>query len=696
VPEVSAKNAESDFYFIDREDPDQIAATLVEMIKTRIPSKFRIDPTLRPLVGLSLPGNFNDPLNLAALVDLTPLGGRREFLRDLGVDELSFSNYASNHLPPALSQDILPIEKRRQAVLLLAGRLGEILDDNATRRKLVQIPIVECHDGIFRNPVGVYFQNDIVKEVLGYGIPFATVPKDHEAAVRGFYKWLGVTDSPRFEDIVSRARHLVQQPPNTATHLAVKKIFSHLGERMRQEVPKEAMLPLQNLAWLPARGQQDNWYRPDSLYATFQDYLFESQASFLDIPRDVQIASTELLKFLGVNTSPTSALVVAHLLHNASAGKAVNPEVYRFLNDHADDPAIRYLKDKPCLLLPDNTYVEPAVVFWGEHPFGRFRKRLGLELRRFSELFAKLGIREMPDHTDALKVLREISAAFGTANTILDEEAHAVLLHCWRSLELALEAGSLSASQLLALKTVKCVPNPIRLLSPPEWMFFEDRAGIAVKFDGFLKANVIPRPLGAWNAMTAAGVQSLSSAVEVHLIECIHPVEDAEVSARVRERKNELGRVLEAQAAHDQPAERLDQLLRIRFESVELLKIQYTLKAFGRVLESKPESSPALFQREHELLTFIRQGSQPSWPSIARELALALFPDEEPGRLAPGIKEVLAAGSEAEAKAVLDELGFATLEATRPATISEQHLTRLGSPRWSSSRKPQSLNGIQS
>jgi exodeoxyribonuclease V alpha subunit len=44
LPEVPAKNAESDFYFIDREEPDQIAATLVEMVKTRIPSKFRLEP----------------------------------------------------------------------------------------------------------------------------------------------------------------------------------------------------------------------------------------------------------------------------------------------------------------------------------------------------------------------------------------------------------------------------------------------------------------------------------------------------------------------------------------------------------------------------------------------------------------------------------------------------------------------------
>ena len=43
LPEVSAKGGESDFFFIEREEPDQIAATLVEIIKTRIPSKFRLD-----------------------------------------------------------------------------------------------------------------------------------------------------------------------------------------------------------------------------------------------------------------------------------------------------------------------------------------------------------------------------------------------------------------------------------------------------------------------------------------------------------------------------------------------------------------------------------------------------------------------------------------------------------------------------
>ena len=44
MPELAGQDPTSDFYFIDREEPEQIASTLVEMVKTRIPAKFRLDP----------------------------------------------------------------------------------------------------------------------------------------------------------------------------------------------------------------------------------------------------------------------------------------------------------------------------------------------------------------------------------------------------------------------------------------------------------------------------------------------------------------------------------------------------------------------------------------------------------------------------------------------------------------------------
>jgi exodeoxyribonuclease V alpha subunit len=44
MPEPTAPRAESDFFFVERSDPEQIALTLVEMVKHRIPAKFHLDP----------------------------------------------------------------------------------------------------------------------------------------------------------------------------------------------------------------------------------------------------------------------------------------------------------------------------------------------------------------------------------------------------------------------------------------------------------------------------------------------------------------------------------------------------------------------------------------------------------------------------------------------------------------------------
>jgi hypothetical protein len=49
MPEIPTKGRESDFFFIDRDKPDQIAATLVEMVKTLYCQKTQ----LRPSGGLS-------------------------------------------------------------------------------------------------------------------------------------------------------------------------------------------------------------------------------------------------------------------------------------------------------------------------------------------------------------------------------------------------------------------------------------------------------------------------------------------------------------------------------------------------------------------------------------------------------------------------------------------------------------------
>ena len=44
MPDMSGSDPSSDFHFVEREDPEKIAATLVKLVQERIPERFALDP----------------------------------------------------------------------------------------------------------------------------------------------------------------------------------------------------------------------------------------------------------------------------------------------------------------------------------------------------------------------------------------------------------------------------------------------------------------------------------------------------------------------------------------------------------------------------------------------------------------------------------------------------------------------------
>lgn len=615
---------------------------------------------LHRLGELALPGNFEDQLGLAELVDLSALGGRREFLRDLGMQELDFRNYAIRHLPEALDNSSVSPEKRRAAVTLLANRLGEIKDDKDVRIALAVTPLIECKDGQFRKAHNCYFENQTVCECLSDEVYVTVLPAEQQAAVRDLYEWLGVSSEPRIGDLINRIQALTSHSYTADVVQILGKIIAYLGKTVKEALPMQ-LDALKTMKWLPAKGRTDRWYRPNELYATYQEYLFDTQALFLDMPANIQNISRPLFELLGIKITPTANLVVKHLLYCAAKARQVHAEVYRFLNDKAEDPALNLLIDSRCLLLGDK-YLTPSQVYWGEHQFGRYRRRLSEELRPFSKFLQRIGVRDAPDRNDALKVLNEIVQEFGSSNRILDEEAYSVLMTCWRTLENALNGDGAIMDRVMSLRNVKCIPNTTKVLNPPEWMFFENRAGLVAKFGDFLKGNVIMRPIGASTAMAVAGVRRLGSAVEVQLLECKNPIEDSTMKGQILERSSQFGRVLASQMPGEEALTALKRLANLQCEFASSLVIRYHLEAFNRERNSSPEDVPALYHRESDRLVFVINDSKVPWSAIARELAIALFPDEDPGRIAAGLKEVLAAESPDHAEATLDELGYARLD----------------------------------
>ncbi|KAA3661424.1 MAG: hypothetical protein DWQ04_16485, partial [Chloroflexi bacterium] len=159
-----------------------------------------VNGELRPLSHLYIPGGFEDPLKLSGTVDLDLIGGRPQFLRDLGVQELDFETYVYEQLPRVLTQHLdIPSDGRHRLLQLLAERLGEFRDDRELQSQLSDLPLIACLDGSFRAANNAFASRD-VERLLGTQVHIAE-PVDSES-IRALYRWLGVRNEPTAADIV--------------------------------------------------------------------------------------------------------------------------------------------------------------------------------------------------------------------------------------------------------------------------------------------------------------------------------------------------------------------------------------------------------------------------------------------------------------------------------------------------------------
>jgi hypothetical protein len=220
---------------------------------------------LRPLALLYLPGDFNDPLKLAGLVDLEAIGGRPQFLRDLGVPELTFESYVHRELPRVLAQHAdLAADDRQRLLQLLAARLGEIRDDEALQAQLSQLPLIPCMDGIFRAGQQVYASREVIS-LLGDGA-YVAEPAESQA-VQALYAWLGVRTEPAPADIaeslLALARSAATKAPDAATLARVEQCWLTLNE-LDSPLTEETAVLLRVQPVIPNRHH--SLTRPDHLF----------------------------------------------------------------------------------------------------------------------------------------------------------------------------------------------------------------------------------------------------------------------------------------------------------------------------------------------------------------------------------------------------------------------------------------------
>ena len=79
IPDLGPPNAESDFYFVQADDPETAVARIIELVKTRIPKRFGLDPIrdIQVLCPMNRGGVGARSLNIELQAALNPAGDRK-------------------------------------------------------------------------------------------------------------------------------------------------------------------------------------------------------------------------------------------------------------------------------------------------------------------------------------------------------------------------------------------------------------------------------------------------------------------------------------------------------------------------------------------------------------------------------------------------------------------------------------------
>ena len=79
IPDLSRPDSHSDFYFVPADDPETAAARIVELVKTRIPKRFGLDPVrdIQVLCPMNRGGAGARSLNIELQAALNPAGERK-------------------------------------------------------------------------------------------------------------------------------------------------------------------------------------------------------------------------------------------------------------------------------------------------------------------------------------------------------------------------------------------------------------------------------------------------------------------------------------------------------------------------------------------------------------------------------------------------------------------------------------------
>lgn len=462
----------------------------------------------------------------------------------------------------------------------------------------------------------------------------------------------------------------------------VKQIYKYLAENWDSDIDKDQLRRLKTDEWLPAEGDNKQWYKPSDLYTVSHKELFKfSGVNFLAFPRELQTKAKTFREWLGLKSEPGTKLVIKHLQRSAEHGVPVSNDVYKYLQENANPIDLEQLKGFPCINIDEHgNYIGPEKVFFKEHPFDEYRHTLGDPLRRhFYKLFEDLGVKDRPDAHDAIAVLQEIAEDYENGKSE-KQSYHNLVTRCWGMIGQESHNKSTNAAMLTNLKDRPVIPTGDGdTLKPPISVLIDDYPELTRSFikthpdlKYLVALNADNEMIPGWRAMLATGASRISSHFERQLYDFHNAEQFHRLTDIFIDRLDEMKRI--ALYTHDDPEEVEDIFRSIRPYRVSILTVQQTLHLPNqdRAISLEPENASAFINSKNELY-FTLSDAKPPWTKIALELSSAVFP-KSAKMISLLIEKVLSAESKSQVNQFLNEVDVPMPEARTDSNQLAGHI----------------------
>nr|WP_062338852.1 DUF3883 domain-containing protein [Herbidospora sakaeratensis] len=587
-----------------------------------------------PLTMLSLPNDFRDPIGVASLVAETAALDYRKLLHELGARPLDVVEYIQLHALPAARAQRISMSQASELLRLIAVHQHELA---GLRQSLASAAIVPCTDQRLHPATDAHLPSREIS-ILAPELPVALV----SGVVPGVLDWLGVQKTPSDQALAIAIQRLEDADEDLEASVA-EAVLRTL--QVRGDLSAGPPDFLTTRRWLPLK--RGGRAKPGEVLPTNARHLYGTKGKELGLSAALQIRYFTQLTWLGMPPTPPVGTVVAHLLHCVETASEMNPDVYRVLSTHADHLAVRGLRGARCVHVGRGRFVTPATAFWQQSPFGRWGTTLPEAWLSFKPFFDAVGVKVEPGPVEIAAVLRSILDDYGTDP--VDQEGMEAIDGCWSRLSEHLEHAE-AGRVLPTLGHTRSTLDPRGILTRPDHLLFEDSRALHQRFPQ-LAHNVIPRVHGIWPALAEAGVRRVEELIEARLVD-VDARADTELRGRIADRLSALRRVFDDELL-------LDQLRGLTILRAPQLQVSYRAELFGHAYEIGPEGADAIWLPDEGHLLSADGASD---RALARELARAIAPDDDPGPLAMRLEPILRAASPDEAHRALDDFGIARLQ----------------------------------